>query len=100
LEAWLEQQDIGFKVAFLPEEQAFEFFLYDGRLAAAEFCENFRNITDQQYFHQTAQARNVVIVEGQPLTDETTEEPCLPGFLYRVLIKKSLKYKEKIKNIT
>jgi hypothetical protein len=74
LEEWLENQDIGFKVAFLPEEEAFEFSLYDGRLAAAEFCENFRNITDQQYFHQTAQARNVVIVEGQPFTNDFTDE--------------------------
>jgi len=65
IEQWLEQQDIGFKVAFLPREQAFEFSLFDGRRAVAEFCENFRNVTDQQYFHQTAQARNVVIVEGQ-----------------------------------
>ena len=75
LESWLENQDIGFKVAFLPEEEAFEFSLFDGRLAAAEFCENFRNITDQQYFNQTAQARNVVIVEGPPITNEWTDEP-------------------------
>ncbi|MCL1878738.1 MAG: siphovirus ReqiPepy6 Gp37-like family protein [Defluviitaleaceae bacterium] len=66
VEQWLEQQDIGFKVAFLPQEQAFEFSLYDGRRSAADFCESFKNITDQQFFHQTGQARNVVIVEGQP----------------------------------
>jgi len=75
VEAWLENQDIGFKVAFLPEEEAFEFSLFDGRLATAEFCENFRNITDQQYFNQTAQARNVVIVEGPPITNDWTDEP-------------------------
>jgi len=75
VEHWLEQQDIGFKVAFLPQEQAFEFSLYDGRRSAAEICENFRNVTDQQFFNQTAQARNVVIVEGQPITNEWNDEP-------------------------
>jgi|GEM_PF-685983 len=75
LEHWLEQQDIGFKVAFLPREQAFEFSLFDGRRAAAEFCENFRNVTDQQFFHQTAQARNVVMVEGQPIQQDGIDEP-------------------------
>ena len=64
IEQWLENQDVGFKVAFKPTESAFEFSLYDGRRSAAVFCENFRNITDQQYFNQTARAKNVVIVEG------------------------------------
>ena len=67
VEQWLEGLDIGFKVAFLPEQQAFEFSLYDGRQSQAEFCENFRNITDQQYFNKTARSRNVVLVEGQPI---------------------------------
>ena len=48
--------------------------MYDGRRSSAEFCENFRNVTDQQYFNQTAQARNVVIVEGQPIPVEGSDE--------------------------
>jgi hypothetical protein len=70
LEQWLENLDVGFKVAFDPIEGAFVFSLYDGAHSGAVFCESFRNIADQQYYKQTAGMKNICIVEGAAQVSE------------------------------
>jgi hypothetical protein len=64
VEQWLSNQDAGYKVTFNPTENTFDFSMYDSRKSDAVFCESYRNITDQQYYKQTAGARNVCLVEG------------------------------------
>jgi hypothetical protein len=44
--------------------ESFDFSMYDGKKSDAVFCESYRNINDQQYYKQTARARNVCLVEG------------------------------------
>jgi hypothetical protein len=80
VEQWLENQDAGFKVAFNPNGGSYDFTMYDGRRSDAVFTESYRNITDQQYYKQTAGAKNVCLVEidvkkEKGTGDETEPEP-------------------------
>ncbi len=71
---WLEGVDAGFKVAFMPSEEVYEFTMYDGKPSDAVFCESFKNITDQQYYKQSAASKNVCIIELEPVKPEEPPE--------------------------
>ncbi|MDR1559212.1 MAG: siphovirus ReqiPepy6 Gp37-like family protein [Clostridiales bacterium] len=64
--AWLQGQNIGYRIAFKPADSAFSFSMYDGgeRLYVI-FSENYRNISEKEYFSQASASRNVVLIEDE-----------------------------------
>jgi len=64
LTPWLGQQRVGFKVRFDPQSSKYRFKLYEGKNSDAIFMENYRNVSEEQYFSKSSDYKNVVYVRS------------------------------------
>ena len=60
----LEIVNFGFKINFLFKEQIFEFEVYEGNKSNAIFSFEFNNISEQEYYEDLENEKNITILEN------------------------------------